>query len=679
MKTKFTIDFIAIIRVIKYPLKMNFSAVEFDKSELSRDVSGMLSITLEEHDPLYKYLVVYIAKNLAGPGHNLFTSILSAKPSEADVKDKNVHGRIVFKLGTGEYSFRAFDGKILYALHHHLGDPVGTDCGVKIMKRLVIFTEGSWEELASFLNTAVERMETTDDGQFICYTWKIRYGYWNEDTKVNKRPIESVVLPSALKSRMVNDMAKFLDSKTKNFYLRNGIPYRRSYLFFGTPGTGKTSMVQALASHFGRNVCFLMPTHPEMTDDSLRSAVNSIPENSIVVFEDIDALFDKDRSNQIQKSSLTFSGLLNALDGIGNANGQIFVLTTNLRENLDHALIRNGRVDIHFEFTYAVAEQMELMWRNFYPSASEMAKDFSATVSNLLSRENLQVTTAALQHYFVTQMDSSPEEALANVGSITEELHQNSSKSMLKEATVAAVPAATDNSGKKDKKKKQKSNKKANANGEKPTTTTSDAANAETVANDSSNASQPTKEPVPVTTESVSASPDVASTIEKTSNKKNKNKKNRKAKVDADVSHASSAESKTEPAVVNESVPISASADVASTAEKKGNKKNKNKNKKIKEGKATADTSPAATTTETEVGKNAEGLDPAVVVVVQEPSDKCSELLPETSTENNTEVLAKDSDMSPLSKRQKKNRKQNKSIDPSESLIEAAKAETETD
>eukprot|EP01033_Poteriospumella_lacustris_P018267 gene18268-13127_t len=433
---------------------MNFSAVEFDRSELSRDVSNMISVTLEDHEALYKYLCYYIAKNLVGKGANLFTHVLSTKGSDEDNEEKNIHGRVVLKLGTGEYSFRTFDGKEFYALHHYLGKPVGTDCGVQMMKRLLIFTDGSWGELGAFLNTAVEKMETTDDDKFICYTWKIRYNYWDEETKVNKRPMTSVVLPSALKNRLVTDVTKFLQPKTKDFYLRNGIPYRRSYLFYGTPGTGKTSMVQALAGHFGRNVCFLMPTHPEMTDDSLRAAVNSIPENSVVVFEDIDALFDKGRSNQIKKSSLTFSGLLNALDGIGHSNGQIFVLTTNLRENLDNALIRNGRVDLHFEFTYAIAEQMELMWSNFYPEAAARATEFSSAVIALLSAENLQVTTAALQHYFVTQMDSTVDEALSNVGLIVEEVRQNSSKSMLKDASV---PAA-----KKDKYQNKK-NKKGQA------------------------------------------------------------------------------------------------------------------------------------------------------------------------------------------------------------------------
>lgn len=496
---------------------MNFSAVEFDKSELSRDVSNMISVTLEDHEALYKYLCYYIAKNLVDKGVNLFTNVLSTKASGEHNEEKNVHGRVVFKLGTGEYSFRTFDGKVYHALHHYLGKPVGTDCGVQVMKRLVILTEDSWEEFGAFLNTAVEKMETTEDDKFICYTWKIRYNYWDEETKVNKRPMSSVVLPSALKNRLVNDVTKFLQPKTKDFYLRNGIPYRRSYLFYGTPGTGKTSMVQALAGHFGRNVCFLMPTHPEMTDDSLRAAVNSIPENSVVVFEDIDALFDKGRSNQIKKSSLTFSGLLNALDGIGHSNGQIFVLTTNLRENLDNALIRNGRVDLHFEFTYAIDEQMELMWRNFYPEAAARAKEFSSAVQALLSAENLQVTTAALQHYFVTQMDSSVDEALNNVGLIVEEVRQNSSKSMLKDASV---PTATKDKYKNKKNKKNQGKAAGEAVVEEAPATIVDAS-----------AEKPSEqvESKPVVTESVASAPpeDASAKAEPGKKNKNKNKKNK--------------------------------------------------------------------------------------------------------------------------------------------------------
>jgi chaperone BCS1 len=190
-------------------------------------------------------------------------------------------------------------------------------------------------------------------------------------------------------------------------------------LFWGVPGSGKTSLIQAIAGHIKRNVCFLQPTHPDINDDSLRDAVQQAPKDSIIVLEDIDALFEKDRKAKTS-TPLTFSGLLNALDGVGSPMGQIFVLTTNLRDQLDSALIRNGRVDMHVEFTNATVEQMQRMWTSFYPQAEDSAEEFGRALMTVL--EGRELSTASLQHFFVAHMMSSAEEALASVGDVVEEI-----------------------------------------------------------------------------------------------------------------------------------------------------------------------------------------------------------------------------------------------------------------
>ncbi len=420
---------------------MNYDCSAFDATKLSFDVKEYKWMTFPNHHRLFDLLLGYIASHLIDDCGNGYRADVtrSNKVSEEDDEEENLigstqYGRILVKISFGEYKFKTLDGTETYALYQHIGKPVGGDCGADVMQNLIIFTK-SIEKFSLFLSELINLSEKPEEGKFVCFTWLIRHQYWREDVRVNARPIESVVLPAATKQRLLKDAEKFLSARTKDFYHRNGIPYRRSYLFHGVPGTGKTSMVQALAGHFKRNVCFLMPTHPEMTDDNLREAIQSIPENSVVVFEDIDALFDKSRRNKVSKSALTFSGLLNALDGIGSPNGQIFVLTTNLRENLDHALIRNGRVDLHIEFNYAVEEQMEQMWKNFYPDAHHLANDFSIAVMNALKERNLQITTSTLQHFFITEMDATAEEALKDVPAIVEEILQNNSKSMLNAAT----------------------------------------------------------------------------------------------------------------------------------------------------------------------------------------------------------------------------------------------------
>ena len=50
---------------------------------------------------------------------------------------------------------------------------------------------------------------------------------------------------------------------------------------------------------------------------------------------------------------ISFSGLLNALDGVGAQEGRIIVLTTNHRAKLDAALIRPGRIDVEEELGLA--------------------------------------------------------------------------------------------------------------------------------------------------------------------------------------------------------------------------------------------------------------------------------------------------------------------------------------
>jgi chaperone BCS1 len=82
------------------------------------------------------------------------------------------------------------------------------------------------------------------------------------------------------------------------------------------------------------------------SDDHLSHRMADCPERSIILLEDVDAMFIDRTSVQKRKRGVTFSGFLNALDGVRSKDGTILIMTTNHREKLDPALIRPGRCDL---------------------------------------------------------------------------------------------------------------------------------------------------------------------------------------------------------------------------------------------------------------------------------------------------------------------------------------------
>ena len=64
---------------------------------------------------------------------------------------------------------------------------------------------------------------------------------WVKVMTKKARTLDSVVLDSDIASQLEADIKDFQDSG--EWYMSKGVPYRRGYLLFGPPGTGKTSFV----------------------------------------------------------------------------------------------------------------------------------------------------------------------------------------------------------------------------------------------------------------------------------------------------------------------------------------------------------------------------------------------------------------------------------------------------
>jgi len=256
----------------------------------------------------------------------------------------------------------------------------------------------------SFLSEAKLAATAHDDGKTVVYRnwgpeWR-PFGF----PRI-RRPLSSVILHGTIAEDTLADVKEFLDSAA--WYVDRGIPYRRGYLLYGAPGSGKTSFITALAGELRYNICTLNLNEHGLTDDRLQHAVAHMPPMSVLLLEDVDAAFDQREGDRQKLSHVTFSGLLNTLDGVTAGEERLVFMTTNHRDRLDPALIRPGRVDVMLELGNASEAQCASMYAKFYPgAATEDAAKFAAVLSGS------EVSMAALQGFFLLYKDK-PAQALA--------------------------------------------------------------------------------------------------------------------------------------------------------------------------------------------------------------------------------------------------------------------------
>lgn len=213
---------------------------------------------------------------------------------------------------------------------------------------------------------AHELAKQAHEGKTIMYS-AMGMGWQQFGDPRRKRPLASVILDTGIKERIVGDVKDFLGCQ--KWYVDRGIPYRRGYLLYGPPGSGKSSFIQALAGELDFGVAIINLSERGMTDDKLIHLLTKLPARTILLLEDADAAFVNRRqldADGYGGGTVTFSGLLNALDGVAAGEERISFLTTNHIERLDEALIRPGRVDMTVHIDHATRAQAAAMWDRFY-------------------------------------------------------------------------------------------------------------------------------------------------------------------------------------------------------------------------------------------------------------------------------------------------------------------------
>jgi hypothetical protein len=210
------------------------------------------------------------------------------------------------------------------------------------------------------------------------------------------------------KESLLKRLDKF--SQESDFYFKMGIPHMFGLLLHGTPGSGKSSTIKAIAKKLNMHILSVplnkIKTASELVDIFTNPYINNkkIPiDKRIYVFEDIDCMSDvvmkregnddknemkhekKKSSESVEKQTiiinnkdskmeyvnsdvdeLTLHTILNILDGLMEQPGRVVIMTTNYPELLDPALIRSGRIDMKINFGHTTTKTIREMFEFYY-------------------------------------------------------------------------------------------------------------------------------------------------------------------------------------------------------------------------------------------------------------------------------------------------------------------------
>jgi chaperone BCS1 len=361
-------------------------------------------------------LYIYKNKNLLLPEQNLNCIVNKIKNNEVNIL-----------LGYGIYKFK-YEDTIIEIDYREEGNSKALEGGrIDYFKRFIIIGDDE-ETLKKFIIKALDKEEIVSNEMTDIFITN-ECGDWYKYNKIPARTLDSIYLDDEIKNKIINDLEVFKNSE--NEYNKFGIPYKRTYLLTGAPGMGKTSLVKAICAKYNYSLS-LLSISKHFDNASLTYAIKDINDNSFLLLEDIDCLFEKRNVSQ-ENPCLTFSNLINILDGVLYKHGIIIFMTTNHPEKLDNALLRIGRIDLILNINLPNEEMINKVFRdtlkNYY-SKEEIKLQFISFYEFI---KNKKIPMCAIVNFLFTyrnKWEKNIDELVNTDIFIKKTLKQDSDKSM---------------------------------------------------------------------------------------------------------------------------------------------------------------------------------------------------------------------------------------------------------
>ena len=267
--------------------------------------------------------------------------------------------------------------------------------GAVYFKRLKIF-HPNLTALKEFITRAVTYKEKKKETRINVYKSNSK-GYFDCPAKVYAQDFETgIYIPSAIKDEIISRIDTFLKPRTKERYIRYGRDYKLSFMLAGQCGAGKSALIKSIAAKYDKSV-YAFNFSKNLTDDTLINLMREVKNDSIILFEDIDAFFINREALNI---NISFSALLNIMDGVYTSTaGCITFITANNPDRLDSALIRPGRIDKIIRFDYPRKTEIRTAFNDMVdpdPKTGKTPDNFEEFYSHI---KNVKITMAGIIDY----------------------------------------------------------------------------------------------------------------------------------------------------------------------------------------------------------------------------------------------------------------------------------------
>lgn len=309
-----------------------------------------------------------------------------------DGNSKERHATIFLIPYNDTYFFR-YKGRWVKVSSERSDKSTGDSYNPKIIERFTISYIGTSSDLMNEFCIQMKEIFESEHREALNVYMYNRYS-WEKTNTLNRKSPESIVLPTAQHQRIFKSIQQF--EGNRSWYTERSIPYHFGIMFYGAPGTGKTSLVHAIASETGRDVYYLSVGKGDARSNSdLMTMIGELGDNAILLIEDIDH----------DLAPKTFSGLLNSLDGMLAKDGLIVIMTTNNIDKIPDSLIRPGRIDLVEHISECDEHQIKELYKRFIVGGD--ADEFYKALPDA------NIVPASLQVYFMEH--DTPETALKNI------------------------------------------------------------------------------------------------------------------------------------------------------------------------------------------------------------------------------------------------------------------------